>query len=495
MASKTPSSGAGRPTAADLVAAVTAAGEPVAGFLTRQRWFAGKSRGVGSVRLRDWAVLDEERPLVLMLIDVDDERYFLPVAAGAADATQVVASARAGAAIEGHADDALARALLEVIRNRREIPAQAGRFVGRAMTPWTGPDTGAPLDARLLSGEQSNTSVALGGALILKTLRRPRPGVNPELEITQFLTERRFLHVPPLVGWMEYTHPAESPSTVVVVQGFVENQGDGWRFVLHALGHALDATPAPPDDVLLAELGELGRVTGALHVALASDPSRPDFAPERITPDDTARWGASIAGALDRVTAHLDRGTPGLREALAGLRPSPDRIAAIGAQLDALVRAGAHTTRVHGDYHLGQVLKTRDSFVVIDFEGEPGRPIDERRAKRSPLVDVAGMLRSLSYAAHSVARSRPESEQPRALAWLEAWEARARAAFLDGYAAAVAKSEVRLAPERREDLVAATAPFEIDKACYELEYELDNRPDWVPIPLAGLTRLLAPEGR
>ena len=151
---------------------------------------------------------------------------------------------------------------------------------------------------------------------------------------------------------------------------------------------------------------------------------------------------------------------------------------------------GGRVIRTHGDYHLGQVLKTRDGFVIIDFEGEPARPLAERRAKLSPLRDVAGMLRSLDYAAHAVAFRRPEADRARALAALTAWEKLAREAFLDGYRRAVAGSAAPLVPESESDFRRACAAFELEKAGYELRYELDNRPDWVAIPLAGITRIL-----
>ena len=196
--------------------------------------------------------------------------------------------------------------------------------------------------------------------------------------------------------------------------------------------------------------------------------------------------------ALARASSNaaIDRGGPELTRALRDVTAGGDGAFAIRAGLDLLAAAGAHTIRCHGDYHLGQVLKTRDSFVVIDFEGEPGRPIAERRAKQSPLRDVAGMLRSLNYAVNSVGREREPGSRAQSALWLESWERLARNAFLDGYANATARSPVRLVPPSRDELLRACAPFEIDKACYELAYDLDNRPDWVAIPLAGLSRLL-----
>jgi maltose alpha-D-glucosyltransferase/alpha-amylase len=291
---------------------------------------------------------------------------------------------------------------------------------------------------------------------------------------------------------MDYAGAAGETATLSVLQGFVTNDGDGWRHVLRALSRdATSARRATPDDPLVREIRELGRVTGELHAALAADSADPAFAPEPITAEDAARWTSGIAAALDRASSNADRGDPELARALRGLSARGDGITAIRAGLDLLAAGGAHKIRCHGDYHLGQVLKTRDSFVVIDFEGEPGRPIAERRAKQSPLRDVAGMLRSLNYAVNTVGREGEIGNRAQAAIWLERWERLARDAFLDGYTSATRRSPVRLVPPWRDELRRACAPFEIDKACYELAYELDNRPDWVAIPLAGLSRLLA----
>ena len=482
-------------TPAEVVAVLEGDGGAALGeFLRRQRWFAAKARGLDAVRIEDWAVLDQRGPLLLALLDVDGERYYLPLAvSAAADDGDAIARVGSRIVIEGHADPAFGRRMLEAISTGREIAGQVGSFRCRPMEPWVVPGAAdaAAIDVKRLSAEQSNTSIALGRELILKSLRRPRPGVNPEIEITQFLTARGFPHVPRLVGWMDYAGAAGETATLSVLQGFVDNDGDGWRHVLRALGRdARDTHRASPDDPLIREMGELGRVTGELHAALASDPVDPAFAPEPVTAEDAQRWESGIAAALDRASSNADRGDPELARALRGVSAGGDRNIAIRAGLDLLAAAGAHKIRCHGDYHLGQVLKTRDSFVVIDFEGEPGRPIAERRAKQSPLRDVAGMLRSLNYAVNTVGRAREAGDRAGVALWLESWERLARDAFLDGYASATGRSSVRLVPPSRDELLRACAPFEIDKACYELAYELDNRPDWVAIPLAGLSRLL-----
>jgi maltose alpha-D-glucosyltransferase/alpha-amylase len=323
----------------------------------------------------------------------------------------------------------------------------------------------------------------LGARLVLKSLRRPQPGLNPDLEIARFLTTRTaFREVPRLAGWVEYEGRGGTFS-LAVLQEFVPNQGDGWKHVLATLrqrGAAIERASDP----LLDEVQRLGATTGGLHAALASDPSAAEFAPEPVTRTDVERWADDIARDLggDDIQRLLgDR-----RGRAAGPEGQRARVLAALSPLTATVKI-----RVHGDYHLGQVLKTADGFVIIDFEGEPARPLAERRRRQAALRDVAGMLRSLDYAAHAVGREAPEVERAARLVALTVWEDRARRAFLTGYRAAVSASAVPLVPAAEPALLRACAAFELEKACYELLYELNNRPDWVAIPLAGITRILA----
>ncbi len=503
---------AGGLSASEVFAALSADGfGGLRAFLVRQRWFAAKTRGVDAVRVADWAVLDPRRPLLLFLLDVDGDRYFLPVAVVDAGAGDAIARVGSRSIVDAHGVPELSRVLLDAIATGRDVRGARGRFVGRPLLPWAGPDSSrvASIDVRLLSGEQSNTSIALGRELILKSFRRPRFGVNPEIEMTRFLTERTaFRHAPALVGWMDYAGDDGDVAAVAVVQGFIANSGDGWRYVLTELGRDLDsflsgdrpgatavtAAGSLAGDSLIRDIECLGAVTGGLHAALASDASDTEFAPEPVTPEDRSRWTIEIGSAVRRLSSIASGPAPDqhVARALRDLVGDPETVAQrIARDLDLLGSMRAHKIRCHGDYHLGQVLKTPDAFAVIDFEGEPLRSLDERRAKQSPLRDVAGMLRSFNYAASSALLERPPEARARAGAWLEEWERRARDAFLDGYLSAVAASRAPLAPPSRRDLARACAPFEIDKACYELDYELNNRPAWVQIPLAGLTRLLA----
>ena len=482
MASRRPRSDPG-----SIVALLSGPGRSdLAQYLARQRWFAAKTRGVGALTVRDWATLDEDGPLVLLLLDVDGDRYHVPVTV-APDAGRADAMARldGAAVVDAHDDPRFARRVLAAIVAGRRLDGRAGRFTFHPTPGWAFPPDPDALPARRHAGEQSNTSVILGGGLVLKTLRRPQPGLNPDLEITRFLTTRTpFRHVPRLAGWVEY-EGADGPATLAVLQEFVANAGDGWKHVLTALRERLAAGsgPAAPDP-LIEDVRRLGAITGGLHAALASDGTDPDFAPEPITSSDVARWAAHIRRDVHGADV---QGLLGDGLALA------DSVGRTLRSLEALV--GTVKIRSHGDYHLGQVLKTEDGFAIIDFEGEPARPLAERRTKQSPLRDVAGMLRSLDYAAHAVAFGLPAAEREAALVGLTAWETLARRAFLQGYRSIAGASPAALIPPSEAALTEACAAFELEKACYELRYERDNRPDWVAIPLAGVRRILLTPGR
>jgi len=481
---------ASRPPRSDPAAIVARLAGPgrsdLARYLARQRWFAAKTRGIDALAVRDWATLDENAPLVLLLLDVDGDRYQVAVTVAADAAPPAAMAGLDGPAIvDAHDDPRFGRRVLAAVAAGRRLDGAAGRFAFHPTPGWPFPPDPDAVEARRHAGEQSNTSVFLGGGLVWKTLRRPQPGLNPDLEITRFLTTRTsFRHVPRLAGWAEH-EAADGAATLGVLQEFVANRGDGWKHVLGALRGRLGAGLAGTGpDPLVEEMRRLGTITGGLHAALASDATDPDFAPEPITRDDVAHWAADIrrdveAGDVwDLPGAPADTNGAGVARALRAL--------------EALV--GTVKIRSHGDYHLGQVLKTEDGFAIIDFEGEPARPLAERRAKLPALRDVAGMLRSLDYAAHAIAFEVPAAERAPALAMLTAWETEARRAFLEGYRGAAGASPAALIPRSEEDLLAACAAFELEKACYELRYERNNRPDWVAIPLAGIRRiLLTPE--
>lgn len=373
-----------------------------------------------------------------------------------------------------------------------------------------------PRGATRVGSEQSNTSVTFDDRAILKVFRRLEPGPNPELEVADFLTRATSLRaVPRLGGSIEYEGTGEEPVTLATLQEFVPNQGDAWTAVGARLAEYFTAVvtgdAGAPNDPAYAralaaadaqEARALGELTGRLHMALASATAPPAMVPALIGAADVAAWQAgmdaqlvrvsnSLAGALDRLPADL-------RERARQFLDLAPRLAERAAALHALTAEPVQKVRVHGDYHLGQILRTERGFVIVDFEGEPARPLAERRAKACALKDVAGMTRSFAYAARAAMRRAAEvsggddARLDRLLSWASAWETGVRDAFLDGYLAETAARDARFLPRRRETIEAVLEAYELGKAVYELDYEMNHRPAWVGIPLDALLRAAAP---
>jgi maltose alpha-D-glucosyltransferase/alpha-amylase len=377
--------------------------------------------------------------------------------------------------------------------------------------------------ATIASWEQSNSSLLFGERLMLKVFRRAGGGLNPELEIGRFLAERGFAHVPPLAGSLEYQAEGESV-TIGVLQGLVSNEGDAWEFTLDEVERYFErvlvdhrdqrSVPEPKREPLeLAgreptELaGELiggyldtatlmGRRTADLHAAL-SDPADPAFAPEPFSKLYQRSLYQSMRNLTTRVFRLLNDALPGLPDAIrpdAGrVRDAQDDILRVFAKLSDR-RLAAVRARCHGDLHLGQLLFTGKDFVFLDFEGEPARPVSERRIKRTPLADVAGMLRSFEYAVSTVLATRvvgpmASREQTEPLErWARLWHKWVSAAFLHGYFSNA--DNATFLPADRGDVALLLEISLLEKAVYELGYELDNRPDWAWVPLRGILRLL-----
>ena len=371
----------------------------------------------------------------------------------------------------------------------------------------------AHLHGRVGSAEQSNTSILYGKQLILKLFRRLQSGENPDVEIGAFLTEEaHFSRIAPFLGEIAITPEGGEKTTVAMLQGLVSNEGDGWDWFLRQFApfievvssqHAPEKQSAEMRNAVeqhaaaaVQAAALLGRRTAEMHLALATPTANPAFAVEPFTQEDLHRDSLRVQ---DQITAALDA----LKAKLPVL---PDEMVETAALLlsrrkELLARAralgegdgGGSRIRIHGDYHLGQVLRTpADSsgagdFVILDFEGEPARPLSERRRKQSPLKDVAGMLRSFSYAAHSaLAAWREEhADAPQALAeWAEGWERALAGAFLDTYYATIGSASALLPPAERAQ--ALLTSYMLEKALYELLYELNNRPAWLHIPLGGI---------
>ena len=313
-----------------------------------------------------------------------------------------------------------------------------------------------------MGAEQSNSSIVFGEQQVLKVFRRVEPGVNPELEMLRFLSTRGFRNIATLTGWYDYSGELMQ-ATLGIMQEFIGDARDGWEL-------ALD----DPQGVL-ARIPELGTATGEMHSVLASDTSDHAFSPEEPSAEALSLLTATIDEQIEQVFLDLPAGNPALAPIAGRGEEIRDRLQSMSH-----VGVGGRLIRHHGDYHLGQTMLRDAGWIILDFEGEPARSLLERRRKRSPLRDVAGMLRSFAYAASA-------SELLRGVPAPAGWEDQARRAFLDAYLAAV---DPTLLPAGRPATDKLLAIFELEKAVYELRYELNNRPDWVPIPVAGIARLL-----
>jgi maltose alpha-D-glucosyltransferase/alpha-amylase len=509
-------------------------------FLHRQRWFAGKARRPRSARFSDWGLIESRpHPQFFSTIEVDypdgaREQYLLPLAvAPAQDARGVieraphavlahVTGARKGVLFDAWLDERFAKALLFNIE--REAPTRTRRGIVKPQKFETFADARGTDDLRVgwMSSEQSNSSIVYGDRLILKLFRRLQPGHNPDLEIGAYLSQRTtFTRVPAVTGALYYEQAGQEASAAGMVQRFVESQADGWAHATDELSRFYDLVggrepgdlkpPSTFDELARAEIPRLvqdvmgaylrvaetlGRRTGEMHVALAGYASDPAFAPEPFVQADMAELTADATlqtqRAIETIAARLGEGT----ENAAFPGAVAERSAELVASADPLLgrmRAGlpvefaTSKIRIHGDYHLGQVLWAEGDFYIIDFEGEPSRPLAQRRAKQSPLRDVAGMLRSFSYAAYAAlfahASARP-ADFGRLESWAHIWQTWATAAFLRGYLGQT--TDALFLPKEPTQRDALLRFFMLSKALYELNYELNNRPEWVRIPLWGI---------
>ncbi|MDP9363277.1 MAG: hypothetical protein M3Q10_03430 [Chloroflexota bacterium] len=475
-------------------------------YLPGRRWYGDKGRAVRSVSVADAAeVAFRGDRTWLTVVDVaftegQDARYFVPVAEAR---TKADVAPPLGALDDSDGTAFLVDAfevpgflswLIAAFERSSSIRSERGRFSWSALP--SGREclsAASAIPGRLSLAEQSNTSIRFGDAAFVKVFRRLRAGVNPDEEIGRYLAaETTFDRFPRPLGTGRYVDANGGSYPVALAQEYVASVGDGWEFTLRSLVDGKTGVGFAP------AARRLGERTGQLHAALAEETPDPAFAPEPLTAVDAAAWERRTRLALhetERVLGSRRESLPSSsREAAAALtRGLPElerRAAGFGASV------GAWKTRVHGDYHLGQTLRAADGdWVILDFEGEPARSIEERRAKTSPLKDVAGMLRSFAYARGAAwraldGRARNRKEEAR----LADWEAEARAAFLHGYRHAVGRAPVVPVPSDPVAFTRALVAWELDKALYEIAYELDNRPDWLDLPLGALLGAVAVGG-
>ncbi|MGC4122522.1 MAG: putative maltokinase [Myxococcales bacterium] len=515
------------------------------GWLRSARWFGGKARPIKKVAVRDVIPLRAEPTaahLVLAQIEYEGtspETYALPLsyvfgedarALREKHPSAVVASVQ-GPAGEGVLADAMVSAevqsgLLELLARGRPLRGEHGDLVPSREPAFRDLGGYEALPPRAVGAEQSNSSVVYGEKLVLKLFRRLEEGPGPELELGEHLSRRGFPHAPPLAGALRYRQGRTEPTTVAVLHGFVHNHGDAWQYSLDELSRFFERALTeplavgvpkdevvelldrqPPDQVVelvgpyLGAAQLLGRRTAQLHAALCDGSPESDFAPEAYSSLYQRSIYQSMRNHSGRVLRLLRRSLPTLPDAV---RPKAERVLALEGALhrrfEPFLRQRLHTQRIriHGDYHLGQVLYTGKDFVIVDFEGEPARPLEDRRRKRSALRDVAGMLRSFHYASvaaagrHLASALATPGSEPTVRTWAALWQAWTSRAYLAAWLEE--SGTAPFVPPTRDELRVMLAAFTVEKALYEVAYELNTRPAWVSVPLDGILRLVGEQG-
>jgi len=487
-------------------------------FIETQRWYAAKGVVVERTRIVDHVLWEEGKLCWLVsLIELDGSgertHYFMPLALAWEErdeervrnlSTAAVAKVRqqgnVGVMGDAFADEMFCRAVVAAMAARREIAMAQGKLQFRptaAFERLAGSDF-AGLAVERPRASSSNTVVTMGDRLMLKGYRRLRIGENPELEMGLYLTEVvRYPNCAPLAGVLEYVASDGQIRLLALLQAYVANQGDGWTYSLEYLRRHLeqyrttpagDGLPANAHEAYLTLMRALAVRTAELHRALARPTRDAAFSPRPLTRADIDSYRQRASDEARNALALLGSS---LEQLPAAERDRANAVLALREEILARIEACAADTpqgkkiRIHGDYHLGQVLLTRNDFVIIDFEGEPGHSLEQRRAKHSPLRDVAGMLRSFSYVQHSALRnvSHNEAETARLAPLARAWEAEVRDAFLSAYDGA-ARDAMLYGPLLPGSGLLGL--FELEKALYELRYELRNRPGWAGIPLQSI---------
>jgi maltose alpha-D-glucosyltransferase / alpha-amylase len=496
-------------------------------YLRTCRWFGAKARHMREMRIIEHIPIAEGAgQLWLLQVDYTDgapDTYSLPVQVATGTAADTLARkfpqaviARLGShraiLFDAIWDSDFRENLFRLISSGTQCNGKTGRLMGV-----TGSELGAQpneqaLPSQVLNAEQSNSSMLFDNRFFLKLYRKLENGMNPDVEVTRFLSEwRHFQHVPAFAGSIEYRRDRTEPTVVALLQSAVTNDGDAWALTLDFVGRYFErvlarkadlqnaaAAPGPLLDELLGGVYPqkaklLGLRTGEMHLALASDGEDKAFAPEPFNAMAQRSVYQSMRASLRRAFGLLQKKLPDLPEAF---REEAAQVLAAEQQILAHEQrllnqhAPASKIRIHGDYHLGQVLNTGKDFVILDFEGEPARPLSERKLKRSALRDVAGMMRSFQYAAYSAlwqpamrVEDRPFLER-----WADLWYRQMSAIFLESYLEATAGAV--FLPQQESTLQVFLEAYLLDKAVYEVGYELNHRPDWVVIPIRGIKHLL-----
>jgi len=524
-------------------------------YLRGQRWFGGKARELRGTEVVDFVTLERDAlHALIVMVKVEYEGgggdlYSVPLIVSkdpgsnlkgepgapgvnpgvnkdpgppSGGAAALMVSGRGGGEAATFSDalknETFLSVLLDAIERGLVFTGEAGELVTSRTHALSMQETGAAgsLRPRAITAEQSNSSVAYGDRLILKFFRRLEEGVNPDLEMCGFLTEKaQYQHTPQLLGALEYRGARGLGMTQGILQGFVPNQGDAWQYTMKSIssfynevgknsaeGSVADSQSEAARELIppfLESVGLLARRTAELHLALVSPAAatEPDFAPEPFDDKFQRSFEDTLLELTNRIFGQLRHAQDRLPENAKAkvekvLASEPQIIERFHAALSSPIRAVR--TRIHGDYHLGQVLYTGADFVIIDFEGEPARPLSQRRLKRSPLQDVAGMLRSFHYAAHAPLLASTgsvnvdESNREKLNGWAEVWSKWVSDRYLEEYLRTSRGAEYL--PPSREEIMALLQLHVLEKAVYELGYELNNRPGWVAIPLEGICKTL-----
>ncbi|MBN1596144.1 hypothetical protein JW933_09485 [candidate division FCPU426 bacterium] len=483
---------------------------PLQSWLVQKRWFRSKNRRIRALEILDGEV---QNSWILCWVkakyDRETEIYFIPLKFTAADTCASVSG------ICKMHSQATSWILTDACQDQGFLSWFAARLLaGKTISLAAGelrffPAPGSQAQVislksiRVPETEQSNTSYLVEQSRIVKIYRKYDETENPEIEMLQLLTCRGFAGVPQLQAHAHYHCPGLTGS-LAVMQQYVPNAGDGWQYTLRELEHFMrDGERADSGRAWLQEraaenftgLHRLGQLTGMMHHLLGLPAGQENMRPAACRQEDVEvmqRQFISLARTVREAQARKSKSftDEGLKGNMEGLRQNWDAVSGKARVLEILASPACDLIRIHGDYHLGQTLCTETGWMIIDFEGEPLRPVQERKRKACPLKDVAGMLRSLNYAAEVAAMGKPAAQ--RALA--ADWEQLARQYFLEGYFSETLEKQAAFLPKPAEQVRALLDFFELEKALYELNYELNNRPEWIKVPLLGLMRLLAGQG-
>ena len=495
-------------------------------FLLRQRWYGAKAEPLKRAVIAEHAMLQAgDAQWLLALVDIQGpaapKRCFVPLAIAFEDAegqvprllaavalAKVRQQASTGVLADAMADEAFCRAMVDAIGANRQLKTEGGilRFTpSDAFARIVGDTLQGPTPVTRLAASSNSVSL-LGDGLFLKAYRHLHEGVSPELEMGRFLTDVvDFRHCVPVAGSIEFQATDGTVYALALVQAKVMNQGDAWSHTVDQLVRLLESCCNIDEKIpqnlapMVARMQVLARRVAELHVALARRTGNAAFDPEPVQDVDLGRWAATVDDECRRTLETLSRRSATWAEPLANLAQqvvaaAPDLLARI-ARVSSSPPVGVKT-RLHGDLHLGQVLVCHDDFILIDFEGEPLRPLTERRAKHSALRDVAGMLRSFDYARHAALEqcAKAGSDPGRLVEVARQWERGMRAGFLQTYGEVVVGGGLYAGPAQFEAATKLIDLFELEKALYELRYEMDNRPDWVGVPLAGIAVMAGAAG-